>query len=371
MAGLSLAFYLNESERLRDKKLLIIDHDAKTANDHTWCFWEKEKSTFEQIVFHRWKTIWFHGTHSFSKLLDMSSYEYKMIRAADFYKFIFDKISNNPKIKFLQTDIKKIEGETIETSAGNFTSAEYIFDSTTRKTYDNPKYRNLWQHFLGWMIETDEDIFNPNEATLFDFRVEQEGECRFIYILPFSKRHALIEFTIFSDNIIAPDEYAPPLKKYIAETLKIKNYCILETERGVIPMSDEPHEEFSAPKIIRIGTAGGYVKPSTGYSFQRTQRRLQKLVKALENPHPALRTPHSAFRIWKDYLDSVLLDVLQTKKHPADDVFTQLFSRNETPQVLKFLDEDTSIREDLAIMRTVPLAPFTKSAVQVITGKLK
>jgi lycopene beta-cyclase len=35
MAGLSLAFYLNES-RLRDKKILIIDRDAKIENDHTW-----------------------------------------------------------------------------------------------------------------------------------------------------------------------------------------------------------------------------------------------------------------------------------------------------------------------------------------------
>ncbi len=39
MAGLSLAYYLNESRSLRDKKVLIIDRDAKTANDHTWCFW--------------------------------------------------------------------------------------------------------------------------------------------------------------------------------------------------------------------------------------------------------------------------------------------------------------------------------------------
>ncbi len=370
MAGLSLAFYLNESS-LRDKKILILDRDAKTANDHTWCFWEKEKSAFEQIIFHGWKDLWFHGTRGFSKLLRAGEYEYKMIRSADFYKFIFDKIRLNPNIEFLQTDIRKIKNETVETSAGNFIAQEFIFDSATRKNYDDPKHRNLWQHFLGWTIETEKDVFDEREMTLFDFRVAQQNECRFVYILPLSSKKALIELTVFSDNILANGEYETPLKKYISDILKIENYRITETERGIIPMSDEPHEKFPAAKIIRIGTAGGYVKPSTGYSFQRTQRRLQKLVCDLENQNLKFRISHSAFRTWKNYLDSVLLDVLQTKKNPAGDVFTSLFSKNKTSQVLKFLDEDTSVREDLAIMQTVPLVPFAKSAVQTAIGKLK
>lgn len=49
MAGLSLAFYLNQST-LRDKKILLIDREIKNQNDHTWCFWEKEKNPFEEII---------------------------------------------------------------------------------------------------------------------------------------------------------------------------------------------------------------------------------------------------------------------------------------------------------------------------------
>ena len=378
MAGLSLAFYLNESSALRDKKILVIDRAAKNFNDHTWCFWEKEQSAFEKVVFRRWKLLWFHGADKFSKLLNSGAYEYKMIRAADFYKFVFDKISANPNIEFRQTDIQKIENATVATSAGSFAAQKFIFDSVTAKSYDNPKYRNLWQHFLGWTIETENDSFDPNEMTLFDFRAAQKDECRFFYILPFSTRKALIEFTIFSDNILNGDEYQTDLKKYIRETLKIENYKIIENERGIIPMSDEPHEEYLAPKVIRIGTAGGYVKPSTGYSFRRTQKRLQKLVENLEKL--AVGVQSSEFRVqsskskiqnWKRYLDSVLLDVLRAKKHPADEVFTALFSKNETAQVLKFLDEETSVGEDLAIMRTVPLAPFAVSAVKIAAAKLK
>lgn len=364
MAGLSLAFYLAES-RLRERKILVIDRDAKTANDHTWCFWEKSKGAFEEIVFRKWKGVWFHGTRGFSEFLDLNDYEYKMIRAADFYKFVLEKLKANPNFTFLQADIRKVENAIVETDKGKFAAKEFVFDSSTRKTYDNPKYQNLRQHFKGWLVETEKSSFNKDEPTLFDFRVEQAGDCRFAYILPFTEKQALVEFTVFSGSVLPDDEYDFYLGKYIAEVLQIEKYKILETEKGVIPMSDEPHDEQPAPKIIRIGTAGGYVKPSTGYSFRRTQRRLKKLVEDLtEN-----RKPETGNRNWKVYLDSVLLNVLLTKKHAADDVFTQLFSKNKTSQVLKFLDEDTSLAEDLAIMQSVPRAPFAKAAMATLLQK--
>ena len=214
----------------------------------------------------------------FSASLDLGEYKYKMIRAADFYKLVFEKINQNPNFEFLQSEIISIKNAKVKTVNGEFSANELVFDSFTRKTYDNPQYQNLFQHFHGWLIETENNIFNPHEPTLFDFRVEQKNECRFIYILPFSASQALVEFTVFSDNILKKTEYEKNLKKYLADILKIESYKILETEAGVIPMSDEPHEQFPDEKTIRIGTSGGYVKPSTGYSFHRTQKNLQKLV---------------------------------------------------------------------------------------------
>jgi lycopene beta-cyclase len=369
MAGLSLAFYLNESP-LRDKKILIIDRDAKDANDHTWCFWETSEGAFEEIVFRRWKAVRFHGTRGFSAVLDLGEYVYKMIRAVDFYEFVLAKIRANPNFSFLQAAIESVENETVKTNQGEFAAREFVFDSFTRKNYDNPKYQNLWQHFRGWLIETEKPIFNPNEPTLFDFRVEQNGECRFAYVLPFSETKALVEFTVFSDNLLPQDAYEFYLLKYISEVLRIEKFEILERESGVIPMSDEPHDQNPAPKIIRIGTSGGYVKPSTGYSFQRTQRRLKKLVEDLEIQNSAIQNPKSKIQNWKSYLDSVLLNVLLTKAHPADDVFTLLFSKNAAAKVLKFLDEDTSPAEDLAIMKSVPRAAFARAAARIARKNL-
>lgn len=375
MAGLSLAFYLSQSH-LRGKKTLVIDRENKTANDRTWCFWEKENSAFDETVFRRWQGVFFHGAANFSAFLNLGEYQYKMIRAADFYRFVREKLAENDNINFLQTDISRVENGSAATGKGIFAAREIVFDSVTPNDYDNENYQNLRQHFLGWTIETDAEIFDAAKPTLFDFRVEQKNECRFVYILPHSANKALVEFTVFSDNLPPRSEYEFYLEKYVSEVLSAKNFRVTETEFGVIPMSDAPHALFPEPKTVRIGTSGGFVKPSTGYTFRRTQNFLQNLVAALEQKPFERVTKTDIFggntkNRWKLLLDRVLLDVLRNKRHPAKDVFTTLFARNDASAVLKFLDEDSTLAEDLKIMQTVPLKPFTNAVLaQILKGNL-
>jgi lycopene beta-cyclase len=361
MAGLSLAYYLNKS-LLRDKKVLLIDRDIKQENDHTWCFWEKERSAFECIVFRKWQHLWFHGVERFTRLLSLGTYRYKMIRAVDFYDFIGKELTQNPAISFVQANVLDIEesenGGKVHTDKGIFEAKEYLFDSVSVPSFQKEAYQNMLQHFLGWVIETDEPVFKPEEATLFDFRIPQEKECRFVYVLPHSEKKALVEFTIFSDNLLSQALYEEALSDYLSSTLRLQSYRITEREFGIVPMSDEPLAQQVSPHVIRIGTAGGYVKTSTGYSFQRTQRRLKRLVSSLEKGHIQLTKSSK----WKAFLDSVLLNVMLTGKHSSDAIFTHLFRDNPTERVLRFLDEDTSLWEDLCLMNTVPILPFLKAA---------
>jgi len=374
MAGLSLACYLNQNPYFKDKTILIIDREEKNTNDHTWCFWEKGRSPFEEIVFKQWKGVWFHGTDNFSQFLDLQDYNYKMIRAIDFYEYIFGILKQNPNITFLQADILEMN-QTVKTDQGDFYASEFVFDSCYRSNYDNPKYHNMLQHFKGWVIETQKPAFTINEPTLFDFRTDQKNELRFVYVLPYSETKALIEFTIFSDNLITDAEYEFYLKKYIEETLKFgqfrikpDEYQISETEFGIVPMSDEPHEISPREKVIRIGTSGGYVKASTGYSFQRSQRFLQKLVKSLENNQ---RLGNGLkLDVWKGFLDTVLLNVMLKNRTPQDEIFTRLFKYNSPVKVLKFLDEDTSFFEDITLINTVPKLPFINAAWNVLIKKI-
>ena len=47
---------------------------------------------------------------------------------------------------------------------------------------------NLWQHFHGIEIETNEEFFNDSTVDLMDFNCDQRNNVHFFYVLPFSKK---------------------------------------------------------------------------------------------------------------------------------------------------------------------------------------
>ncbi|XWW46060.1 lycopene cyclase [Fibrella sp. USSR17] len=371
MSGLSLAYYLTLS-KLRDRSVLIIDKEPKNTNDRTWCFWERGIGPFEPILFRKWDTVDFYGT-TLSGSLNIGDYQYKMLRGIDFYDHIRTHLANFPNVEFRQGTINRLK----DTADGGFLIvddepiiADFIFDSTHPLNLRNPDNHNLLQHFKGWVITTEKPCFDVKRPRMMDFRVAQEGDCRFLYVLPFNEKTAMVEYTIFNDHLLAPEAYETSLRAYIDQFLDTGTYQISETEFGVIPMSDEPALENPAAHIVRIGTSGGYTKPSTGYTFQRTQRYLRELVNMLVATGRPERRRSWFTEPFKGLLDSVLLNVLQNKRHPADDIFTRLYERNPPARIFRFLDEDTSLWEDLRIMSTVPLAPFTVGAFDVLRKRI-
>ncbi|MFN8595014.1 MAG: lycopene cyclase family protein [Anaerolineae bacterium] len=86
------------------------------------------------------------------------------------------------------------------------------------------------QYFTGWLIRNPDDAFDPSAATMFDFRVPQRNELRFCYVLPLSKRQALIEFVALSSH-----RAESTLEGHVRHTLNLRDYRILEEEGGVSP----------------------------------------------------------------------------------------------------------------------------------------
>ncbi|QHV96404.1 lycopene cyclase family protein [Spirosoma endbachense] len=370
MAGLSLAYYLTQSS-LRDRSILILDRDSKDRNDRTWCFWERNAGPFESIVFRKWNQVSFHGT-THAGALDLGGYQYKMLRGIDFYEFIQKELEKYPNIERRQATINRVK----ETPQGGFVIADdepyiadYVFDSTFALKLDQPENHNLLQHFRGWVIKTSNSCFDPTLPEIMDFRVEQGGDCRFVYVMPFDDKTALVEFTLFNDKRLADDEYETELRHYIDRFLNTGTYEICEVETGIIPMSDEPTQENPSEHIVRIGTSGGHTKPSTGYTFQRTQQFLQSIVANLAQtgkPNRKLPWLKSRFKLY----DSILLNVLENHRYPADDLFTRLYTENQAMSVFKFLDEDTRLMDEVRLFSTMPWWPFTVAFFDVLRRKM-
>lgn len=363
LSSLSLLMRLLRSGKYSDKRILLIDREPKTKNDRTWCFWEKGPGFFENIVYHRWPHISFRS-EPFSGELNIAPYEYKMIRGIDLYNYCFEEIRKHSHIELHYTGIDgwSWENKKLVIRSGENQldlEAELVFNSIYVPV-ENKGTLRLLQHFKGWVIESEEPAFDPGMAIMMDFTVHQDHGTSFAYVLPFTENKALVEYTLFTRELLPPEKYDEELKNYIENLSGIKNYRVLEEEFGVIPMSTEKFR--FRDKAYNIGTAGGQTKGSSGYTFQFVQKNADAICqKLLNNEDPG--TLRSAARRFQFY-DNVLLNILYNDTLPGNIVFSQLFKKNNATQVFKFLDNETSLAEELKIISTLPTMPFLKAALR-------
>ena len=372
-AGLSLAYHIAQEPRLAIKTVLIIEPEAKIQNDRTWSFWADEPDVFDGIVAHEWSKIAFRSP-GFERVIDLGRYRYKTINGLDYYRFVQQALANNPQFTIVGGTVTRLDnavgGVRIRTSRGDF-RARYVFDSRPpdlAKLKQPEKHRYLLQHFVGWEIETDADVFDPTTVEFMDFRGEQQHEARFIYVLPFSARKALVEYTLFSEKVLSKAEYETAIRDYLNNTLGLKNYRITAEEVGAIPMTDHPLPARVGQHIINLGTRGGRAKPSTGYAFKRIQQHSARLVQSLASTgHPPADTTGDKwqFRLF----DTLLLDIMKRRGESTRDIFRQLFERNPVERIFRFLDEQTSWADNLRVMNSVAPGPFMRSIGQVLRGR--
>jgi len=349
------------SKKFSDKKILLLDSDIKKTNDRTWCFWEKPDGGYENLVTKKWNTAVF-SNEKYLRDLDLNPYQYKMIQGLDFYNYIFGIISTAKNIEFLNQKVVSIKEENnqvlVKTEAEDFTCNKLfnsIFNPNEVLSQDN--YPLLQQHFIGWKIKISEPVFTPEKATFMDFSVAQKGNTRFMYVLPFLENEALIEYTLFSKDLLLEKEYEDEIKNYI-EKLGIKNYEILEKERGNIPMTSYPFWNKNSKNIINIGSAGGWTKASTGYTFKNATKKSKALVSFLLQEND-FRKFQKRNKFW--FYDLLLLDILYKKNYAGSSIFSAMFKKGNPTLIFKFLDEETSFSEDIQVILKCPTGLFLKA----------
>lgn len=363
-SSLSIVMRMLSSKHFEDKKILIIDKEAKTKNDRTWCFWEKEEGFFEDIVFRKWDDLFFktEGKHI---SLDIIPYQYKMIRGRDFYQHCFSSIEAQKNIDIVYGDISFEKGESafkakINNEVIEFNKEAIIFNSIYQPTQKQKGKFYLLQHFKGWIVETASDFFKVNEALLMDFSVSQKHGTTFVYVLPLSSIRALVEFTLFTENVLQPEEYDTALKNYLKDHLGLKSYKIIEEEFGIIPMTNASFPGYQNG-MHHIGTAGGQTKASTGYTFKFIQKQADSIIDDLTTGK--LLRPNS-FKSRFYFYDTTLLHILSKNLLEGKEIFSMLFEKNKAATVLKFLDNETKISEEIRLFSSLPKMVFTKAAIK-------
>lgn len=367
LSALMTVYEMILSGKFEDKTILLIDENPKKSNDRTWCFWD-EKDAFSKITTKKWNYALFADEH-FKRDLELIPYQYKMIRGLDFYNLVFDLIAQHHNIHFLNQKVVDFQELgmhcVVKTQAQSFTCNQ-IFNSiyTPELVKKQSKYPLLQQHFIGWFIKSKKVVFDTNQVTFMDFSVEQKGNTRFMYVLPTSTTEALLEYTLFSADLLPKEEYENEIKKYI-ERLGITEYEIVEKEQGNIPMTSYPFWKHNTKNIINIGSVGGWTKASTGYTFKNTIKKSKQLVGFLSSESD-FRKFHKKDKFW--FYDLLFLDVLYRRNDLGSTVFSSLFKNGNPTLIFKFLDEETSFSEDLQVMLKCPKVTFIKALLGRITG---
>ena len=386
-AGLSLLHYLMEAPSLASKSILVIDKSFQKTNDRTWCFWDANISAFENLVHHRWNTISIHA-QGFDKELPTAPFSYKMIQGIDFYNAVLSKAKTKTNIHFQEAIILDIiaidpanpsKGAKVEWE-GSAAIGQYIFSSllpfqmnqlATAAVYSNSLQAGtssnkqapfLWQHFKGRVVQFDAPVFNKSIAKLMDFNVPQQGATAFMYQLPLNEREALVEYTIFSENVLAISQYDEVLDAYLATAFPGSTYITKHDEIGAIPMTQIELASNKAP-IYTIGALGAAIKASTGYAFQFIQEQCKNIATQLEHGLPLQTKVHNTRH---QFYDAVLLHVLFHHKMEGAEIFKRIFAKNEAATVFKFLSNTSTIMEDIKIMRSLPTSIFLPAAIKVL-----
>ncbi len=337
-----------------------MDTNFNKGNDRTWCFWEDTDGPFESIVCKKWSNIEVLKGRM-QRLLPTAPFEYKMIQGIDFYQYISAFAKGFDNVEWIASKILSIDAADVGARVnweGGAANADYVFSSIHGDRIQSA----LWQHFKGIVVEFDDAVFDKSVARLMDFNVPQMDATAFMYLLPMTDKKALIEYTLFSPNILETAEYDLVLNTYMEEHYKGQTYNIVHTEQGAIPMTTKKITS-NISSVISIGTMGDAVKASTGYAFQFIQKQTQQIVKQLKLNQTLDASVHYTRH---QFYDAVLLYILEHKKMEGDEIFARIFKKNDAATVFKFLSNTSNLIEDIRIMLSLPTQIFLPAAIKVL-----
>ena len=360
LSGLSLAAHL-ATGGWRDHSVLVIDDIAARPSAVCWGFWSAAPGLLDPAVSRRYRQVRIHAAGT-AHVVPLGPYRYQVVRRPDLYRVVMGLLDGCPGFAVRQGRVECLRDgvDAAETVVdGQPISSSWAFDSVTVPPHGTGVDARL--AFTGWEVRCDRPVFDPRTPILFDFRTPQVGGARFVYVLPHDAHRALVELTEFVPGRMRPPASAArrdALAEYLRDVVRGGDYDILRTESAVLPLRACPPPR-GAGRVLRIGARGGLVKASTGYAYQRIQRDSEAIAGSLvRHGHPFdLPSPRRRHRL----LDAILLEVLDRDPDQLEQAFSRLFSANPAERVLRFLDEDSDLRDELRLIASLPPMPYLRA----------
>ncbi|WP_336923966.1 lycopene cyclase family protein [Aquipuribacter sp. SD81] len=355
-------------------RVLVVDpvdpHDTEAAH-RTWCSWGEPDTLLEPVVAAAWRHVRVRDARH-DLVLDLDPLRYRLVRSADLAEHVEQRLTTAPglaveHVTAAVTALDERPDGTVDVSwPGGSARARLVLDSRPVRPA-RPGSVFWWQHFRGWTLPAGAvPGLDPAVAELMDFRTPQpERGLSFGYVLPLPDGRALAEYTEFSPARLDDAGYDRALRAYLDRLGVAAGVQPEHVETGAIPMTDARFARSAGPRVLRLGTAGGATRGSTGYTFSAMLRDARAVTDLLERGALAgtaplhLPAPYPRRHRW---FDAVQLRALEDGLVDGPAFFVRLFRRQPATRVLRFLDGATHVAEDVAVMSGAPAVAMTRAA---------
>ncbi len=367
-AGLLLAVRMLGAAR-PPGHVVLIDDGRHPLHERAWAFWAPGhgldgRGQLAGAVSQRWSELDVHAAGERLRLR-LDPYHYQLVRGGDLLAAAGQALAGAPLSQITGHVTGVLDGPDVARVGvdGAVIEAGWVFDSRPPAA---ARQGEPQLGFLGWEIATPVASFDPTVATLMDFRLPGRPEAaitRFCYVLPTAPDRALVELACIGWSAPAQGACREALSAYLRDTLGLPSWSVTRAEAGWLPLYPAwPRRR--GHRVLAIGRPAGILKPSTGYGFQRADRDARAVVASLaRRGHPFdLPRPRWRHRV----LDRLMLEVIRREQERIEPALAAMFARNPPARVLRFLDEDTTLAEELRLVATMPPAAFARAAARLL-----
>ncbi len=353
-AGLSLA---SELSRLSVAETVCIFEPAhKMKKELHWSLWsdEKQRQKLKQAIKGS-RSQWQLVDYSRSVVRDSPSYDYTCLSSAKYLSLCERQLSEKMHIipKAVESVRKTPSRYVIEAGERSF-SANNVYDSRPPSVRPN----SLLQHFFGVEVNVRNPMSSQQIATLMDFRVDQSRGLHFIYVLPFSSTHVLVESTMISQSVEPRNWYRNAIERWLNEReIMVESY--LSEEVGVIPMDEVIPCDKNIPTI---GAASGALRRSSGYGFSYINQQASKLAQQIKHNDYNVPNPISKPIV---LMDSLFNRVMIEYPELGPSLFMRMAEALNGEQFARFMLGKATPYDWVRVIAAMPKVPFLKQLYHV------
>jgi len=343
-----------------ETRIAIVERGPMLGGNHTWSFHETDLTPEASRWIAPFVTAqWSSQTIRFPARTRTLSTGYRTITSERFDQVV----RTAPNITVIAgASVTTAAPTGVELNDGRSLKAPVVLDG--RGDAPSPALELGFQKFLGQEVTFSE----PHGLTapiIMDATIPQQDGYRFIYVLPFSDKSALIEDTYYADESALNTD---GLRANIATYAREQGWQIdklIREEQGVLPIILDGNidafwkERQGGP--IPIGLRAGLFNPVTGYSLPDAVRMADKIAgTALEADTLFSMVQAYAIAKWRaDGFYRMLNRMLFRAAKPDQrwSILQRFYGLNE-PLIERFYAGNSTLRDKIRILAGKPPVPI-------------